>query len=135
MLRLPPRSTRTDTRFPTRRSSDLVQSIAGGNTMVFNRSAHVLLQEAGDLLNLPSHDWWAYQLISGAGGRVYYDAEPNVLYRQHEANIVGSNSGISARLTRIRLLLGGRFHQWNEQTLHALDSMRDRKRTRLNSSH
>src|SRR3546814_16990305 len=95
----------------------MVLGIAGGKPMVVNRSPHVLFQDACDLLNVPSHDWWAYQLKSGAGGRVYYDAEPNVLYRQHEANIVGSNSGISARLTRIRLLLG------------------DRKSTRLNSSH
>ncbi len=104
----------------------LVQSIAGGNTMVFNQSARVLLQEAGDHMKLPSHDWWAYQLISGAGGKVYYDAKPKVLYRQHEANIVGSNSGVSARLMRIRLLLEGRFRQWNEQTLPALDSMKHR---------
>lgn len=113
-------------RRPPAFANALVQSIAGGNTMVFNQSARVLLQEAGDLMKLPSHDWWAYQLISGAGGAIYYDAEPKVLYRQHEANIVGSNSGFLARLTRIRQMLEGRLHHWNEQTLPALDSMRHR---------
>ena len=104
----------------------LVQSIAGGNTMVFNQSARALLQEAGDKITVPSHDWWAYQLISGAGGKVYYDPHPKVLYRQHEANIVGSNSGLSARLIRLRMLFMGQFHDWNEQTLAALETMKHR---------
>jgi hypothetical protein len=34
----------------------LMQNIAGGNTMVFNESARVLLNEAGPNLDLNSHD-------------------------------------------------------------------------------
>jgi glycosyltransferase involved in cell wall biosynthesis len=52
----------------------LVQSIAGGNTMVFNQSAKELLEKAG-LQHVVSHDWWLYQIIKGAGGVVYYDPE------------------------------------------------------------
>ena len=33
-----------------------MQNIAGGNTMVFNESARVLLNEAGPNLDLNSHD-------------------------------------------------------------------------------
>ena len=48
----------------------LVQSIAGGNTMVFNQSAKDLLEKAG-LQHVVSHDWWLYQIIIGVGGVVY----------------------------------------------------------------
>lgn len=102
----------------------LVQNIGGGNTMVFNDRARNLLLEAGDLLQVPSHDWWAYQLISGAGGIVHYDPKPKVLYRQHGANLIGSNSSWNARWVRIGMLLSGRFVEWNTRNLAALEGMR-----------
>ena len=101
----------------------LVQSIAGGNTMVFNRAALALMREAGADLVVPAHDWWAYQLISGAGGFVHYDPEPKMLYRQHSENLIGSNSGWSARMVRLRMVFQGRFYEWNEQNICALESM------------
>ena len=101
----------------------LVQNIGGGNTMVFNQAARDLLQEAGDNLDIPSHDWWAYQLISGAGGAIHYDPEPRVLYRQHDGNLVGSNSNWSARLQRLRMVLKGCFYEWNAQNIHALETV------------
>ena len=102
----------------------LVQNIGGGNTMVFNASARALLQQAGDLLEVPSHDWWAYLLISAVDGAVHYDSQPMVLYRQHGANLIGSNSSWEARMVRARMLLNGRFVDWNTQNLRALVSMR-----------
>lgn len=104
----------------------LIQNIGGGNTMVFNKAARGLLQEAGDNLVIPSHDWWAYQLISGTGGAVHYDPEPKVLYRQHGANLVGSNVSWAARVKRLRMVFQGRFYEWNTQNIRALDSMRHR---------
>jgi glycosyltransferase involved in cell wall biosynthesis len=112
-------------------SNALVQNIGGGNTMVFNQAARELLQEAGDSLNVPCHDWWAYQLISGVGGVVHYDPVPAVLYRQHDENIIGTNSGWWARIKRLRMVLEGRFLGWNTQNIDALDSMRHR----LNPDH
>lgn len=104
----------------------LVQSIAGGNTMVFNNAARALLQEAGDNLVVVSHDWWAYQLVSGAGGLVQYDPEPKVLYRQHDRNLVGANSSLGARVARMQMVFQGRFREWNERTVNALSSMQHR---------
>ncbi|MGY2137194.1 glycosyltransferase family 2 protein [Pseudomonas reactans] len=104
----------------------LVQSIAGGNTMVFNQAARNLLREAGADLSIPAHDWWAYQLISGVGGIIHYDPEPKMLYRQHSENLIGSNSGWSARLVRLRMVFQGRFYEWNEQNIRALESMEHR---------
>ncbi|KXS55933.1 MAG: hypothetical protein AMR96_05485 [Candidatus Adiutrix intracellularis] len=117
-------SSRFDRRLPSFANA-LVQSIMGGNTMVFNRPARSLIQ-AGYGLTLVSHDWWAYQVVSGNGGQVIYDAEPQIRYRQHGRNIYGSNHGYLAYFARLRLVLGGIYKQWNERNLAALSVVADR---------
>ncbi|MCV2875071.1 glycosyltransferase [Rhodobacteraceae bacterium XHP0102] len=98
----------------------LVQNIGGGNTMVFNRAARDLIINAAVDKTVVSHDWWSYQIVSGAGGCVVYDPEPCLKYRQHEHNIVGANTSWRARFLRIRGLLQGRFRAWNDINLKAL---------------
>ena len=98
----------------------LVQSIAGGNTMVFNAPARQLVQSAGRV-NIVSHDWWLYMLISGAGGRVFYSPEATVNYRQHGGNLVGANTGLRNRLHRVKRMFDGHLKDWNELNLAALD--------------
>tara|TARA_B110000977_G_C11088546_1_gene495766 strand:+ start:3399 stop:4313 length:915 start_codon:yes stop_codon:yes gene_type:complete len=101
----------------------LVQNIAGGNTMLFNLSARELLQSAyNPKLQLVSHDWWAYQILSGSSGVVYYDETPNVLYRQHKRNLIGSNRFFWNRIVRLRLLLSGEYKRWIKINLIALQS-------------
>lgn len=102
----------------------LVQSVGGGNTMVFNQAARKLFLQAGSTLDIVSHDWWAYLLVSGAGGRVTYDVRPTILYRQHEANLIGSTSGLMAQLNRVRMQFRGRFRGWNQKNIAALESTR-----------
>ncbi|MFJ4195311.1 glycosyltransferase family 2 protein [Pseudomonas sp. NPDC089534] len=111
---------------PPRFSNALVQNIGGGNTMVFNRTARALMLEAGDRVAVPCHDWWAYLLVSGAGGIVHYDPEPMVLYRQHDENLIGGNSGWVARFKRFPLIFQGRFCEWNDQIIPALEAMNHR---------
>ena len=104
----------------------LVQNIGGGNTMVFNRAARdLIIQSIQQDTPVISHDWWCYQIVSGAGGMVYYDSKPCLKYRQHGANLVGSNCGWAARLVRIRQLLSGRFRSWNDVNLKALSVHRN----------
>ena len=98
----------------------LVQNIMGGNTMVMNAPAQRRIAQAGPDVDVTSHDWWLYQLITGTGGTVLYDPEPALYYRQHEANVIGSNSSKSAKLRRIQLLFKRRFAQWNEQNSKTL---------------
>jgi hypothetical protein len=86
---------------------------------VFNRSAKQLMGAAG-ALSVVSHDWWAYMMVTGAGGTVYYDRTPSLCYRQHAANVVGSNRGVSAWLKRMRMVVGGRFREWNDINVAAL---------------
>ena len=98
----------------------LVQSIAGGNTMVFNRASKLLVETVG-LVPTPSHDWWLYLLISGVGGKVFYDPNPLVLYRQHENSIVGENNSIFNKLKRFLKLVNGRFKAWTDSNIQCLE--------------
>jgi glycosyltransferase involved in cell wall biosynthesis len=105
--------------FPKTFRNALVQSIAGGNTMVFNSAAKRLLEIWGPQ-PVQSHDWWLYLLVTGVGGQVYFDPNPHLLYRQHRNSLVGDNNSIKAKLIRIRLLFQGRFYQWNCKNINAL---------------
>jgi glycosyltransferase involved in cell wall biosynthesis len=98
----------------------LVQNIGGGNTMVFNRAARDLIINTAVDANVVSHDWWCYQIVSGAGGYVVYDPEPCLKYRQHANNLVGANTSWRARFLRICGLLQGRFRTWNDINLKSL---------------
>ena len=102
----------------------LVQSIAGGNTMVFNRAARDLLRKAGENVEAITHDWWAYMLVTGCGGSVHYDPYPTVRYRQHANNQFGANRSLSAHMTRAKLLLQGRFRGWVDANIRALEQVR-----------
>lgn len=107
----------------------LVQNIGGGNTMVFNDAARQLLIEAGEKMLVVSHDWWAYMLITGCGGCVFYDPKPTVRYRQHGNNLVGMNNSWLARLKRIIQLFDGLFRVWNDLNVLALLKVRGKLTT------
>jgi glycosyltransferase involved in cell wall biosynthesis len=102
----------------------LVQSIAGGNTMVFNQKARELLVFCGADVNVPSHDWWLYQVVSGCGGAVHYDAYPSVRDRQHARNVIGSNIGWIARLRRLQMVRKARFRHWADLNIATLTRLR-----------
>ncbi|MDR5172942.1 glycosyltransferase family 2 protein [Methylobacillus flagellatus] len=104
----------------------LMQNIGGGNTMVFNNAARKLLEQAGTNLPVITHDWWAYIVVSGCGGQVYYDPSPSVRYRQHCNNLVGMNSTWSARMFRLKMLWQGRFRYWNDGNIEALEILKDK---------
>lgn len=101
-------------------ANSLVQSIGGGNTMVFNNAARQLLQEAGSDVQVISHDCWAYMVVSGCGGEVFYDPYPSLRYRQHDGNLVGTNLSWQARFSRLRRLCNGWFRNWNDRNIESL---------------
>jgi glycosyltransferase involved in cell wall biosynthesis len=98
----------------------LVQSLGGGNTMVFNRATKKLLEDVGSI-EVALHDWWLYQLVSATGGAIRYDPQPVVKYRQHRHSLIGSNLGWRARLIRIRMILSGRLRGLNATNIAALE--------------
>ena len=104
----------------------VAQSIMGGNTMLLNGAAARLVAGSADM-PLQAHDWFSYQLVSGAGGLVHYDPQPFVRYRQHGNNEVGSNIGWRAVLDRLRRMFFGRHYtHWNDKHVAALRARADK---------
>jgi glycosyltransferase involved in cell wall biosynthesis len=97
----------------------LVQSLAGGNTMVFNKTARTLLATAG-ARDVVAHDWWTYMLVSGAGGIVHYDEVPSLAYRQHAGNQIGAGGGLKAACARGWMVLKGQWVGWTDRNIAAL---------------
>ncbi|SDZ78400.1 Glycosyl transferase family 2 [Thiothrix caldifontis] len=104
----------------------LTQNIGSGNTMVFNHAARLLLLEAGGDVDVVAHDWWTYMVVSGCAGKVFYDTEPSLCYRQHDANVVGVDLSWLAVVAQFRKLWRGHFRQGNGQNIQALRRLQAR---------
>ena len=99
----------------------LAQSLAGGNTMVFcPKAARLIAKSFRKHLQYSGHDWWCYILITGAGGKIVYDPEPHIFYRQHANNLIGENNSLLSKFKRLRLLFKGTFKVWNDQNINAI---------------
>ncbi|MDE8347184.1 MAG: glycosyltransferase [Acidocella sp.] len=74
----------------------LTQNIANGNTLVINARAASLIA----IITPPAgtvHDWWSYIVVSACGGHIYFDEEPQLLYRLHKRNLMGTARPLPAR--------------------------------------
>jgi len=76
--------------------ASLTQNLATGCTVLMNRAA-ALLVAASRRPPGCQHDWWAYIVVTGAGGRFLIDDEAVVLYRQHPGNLVGAPRSMPRR--------------------------------------
>ena len=94
----------------------IVQSLAGGNTMLFNHRLKKVLERVG-VVPTVSHDWWLYQLVTGAGGQVFYDEKPYILYRQSRHTLVGENQSLGAKYRRVRMSLAGLLRKYIDQNI------------------
>lgn len=104
----------------------LIENVASGNTIVLNPKAARLAKEAAEQIEGAfAHDWFLYLLITGAGGKVFFDnGPPLILYRQHGGNAIGASGGLQAQLNRKFGVLHGRFKHRIDQNLHALKTLR-----------
>ncbi len=78
--------------FPTA----LTQNLAPGCCMMLNRAAAELI----DTTRVPEgtwHDWWAYLVVAANGGTVIAGNTPDILYRQHNHNLIGEPLGFWQR--------------------------------------
>ncbi|CNH96820.1 alpha-L-Rha alpha-1%2C3-L-rhamnosyltransferase [Yersinia mollaretii] len=107
---------------PTGFLNALVQSLGGGNTMVFRDVSRKLLLKAGRV-DIVSHDWWVYIVVSACGGTVIFDTYPSLRYRQHQYNLVGTNTGCRQKLIRLKQLWRGEFQNWIDRNLYALNML------------
>lgn len=102
----------------------LIQACLPGNTILANSAALGFLQRAApaaEATGIVSHDWWAYQLLSGVGATIRRDRAQVLLYRQHPENVSGRNDTTRARLARFSMLFDGRFAEWLAQNQRALE--------------
>ena len=102
----------------------LLQNIAGGNTILMNNLARQLIIKTLKVEKFISHDWWCYQIISGAGGEVIFDKNKTVRYRQHKYNLIGKNNGFEDIKSRILEFLLGKVKTWSDINLKNLSNFR-----------
>ncbi len=101
----------------------LIQNLAIGCTVALNRAGAVLV--AGSVAPAGcQHDWWAYLLVTAAGGRFIADAEPVVLYRQHGGNEVGAPRSFVRRALAALRRGPGAFMRLMRENVAALDAQR-----------
>jgi len=103
----------------------LTQNIFGGNTMLFNRNSFDLICSSNINQKIIAHDWWCYQIISGAGGNIFYDKNIYLKYRQHNNNLIGSNVSLKDKWFRFCKVANGNFKIQNDHNLKAIINNRN----------
>ncbi|UOA08405.1 glycosyltransferase family 2 protein [Methylobacter sp. S3L5C] len=109
--------------FPKNFRNAIVQCVVGGNSLAFNQAFKNIIEQISPV-KVVSHDWWMYQLITAIDGYFYYDEEPTLIYRQHPQAVVGANTSMVSRINRVSMVLKGRFKNWNDINILALDRIR-----------
>lgn len=104
----------------------LEESVTGGPTILFNRPARELIALGLGPAVPACQDWWAYLIVTGAGGRVIYDERPIVRYRLHRTNLCNRKNGIAHWLGRLKAALKGRHKGFMDRNLAALSWVADR---------
>ncbi|MDQ9170126.1 glycosyltransferase family 2 protein [Oxalobacteraceae bacterium R-40] len=74
---------------------------ATGCTCVINHELLSLLKASPNLNNILMHDWWLY-LVASSFGKVIYDEESHIYYRQHANNQVGMRTGVKSLIFRTK---------------------------------
>jgi glycosyltransferase involved in cell wall biosynthesis len=97
----------------------LVQNVAGGNTIAFNQSLKNYLERVG-VVPAVAHDWWLYQTVTAFAGNIFYDPNPQLLYRQHSAALIGAKNTLSKKLRSLKMALMGRFKEHTDQNIVCL---------------
>ncbi len=84
----------------TRLARLVTQNMVTGCTVMINRPLTDLVGEPFD--GVVMHDWWL-ALIAAAFGGIGFLGTPTVLYRQHEANVVGArpSHGLGYKVRRL----------------------------------
>ncbi len=85
----------------------LIQNVATGCTIVLNRRAADLLRaKRPNLRCILMHDFWFYLVLSSLG-RVYFDENAYIDYRQHDGNVIGAKQGLGFLHERFKRFFKG----------------------------
>ena len=91
-----------DYHFPSLLSMRLTDNPAPGCSIVFNNTARKYFIRA-DKDKIVYHDFWMY-LICSYMGKVVYDSNCQIMYRQHDSNVMGLHNQKKNWIGRIRKL-------------------------------
>ena len=88
----------------------LFESAGPGCTFIMTKEFSLVLKESlvdgGDKVkNIWLHDWYCYSFARFHGYKWFIDNESLMMYRQHENNEVGANSGIVKIINRAKVVL------------------------------
>ena len=64
------------------------------------------------------HDWFTYAFFRANELGWYIDSYASLLYRQHEANVIGANVGLSGILSRLKLL-----QRWKKEVVFLANTL------------
>jgi len=98
----------------------LIQSIAGGNTYVFKKNVISLMKRELNNVDIISHDWHMYQILSGCGFKIYYDSKPQIDYRIHKSNLIGRKKTLWQNFIKLIAVLKGKLKHYNDSNIKAL---------------
>lgn len=84
-----------------------------GCTFVFNRTLKQALDQlpVADIQGQPLHDQWIYAICLALGGKVFFDQQSHIQYRQHSDNVVGGEHRSFGR----KLVDSGLFDRHNRR--------------------
>jgi rhamnosyltransferase len=57
------------------------------------------------------HDWLVYAVCRASGRKWLIDPAPSLQYRQHGKNVVGANSGLKAKMARLKQISNGWYQR------------------------
>ena len=105
----------------------IIENVASGNTIVLNSAAAALARNAAARTpQVFAHDWWLYLLVAACNGLIRFDnGPPQILYRQHMTNVIGSGRGWRAQVKRKAGVLKGAFSERVAGNIAALDAVAD----------
>lgn len=97
---------------PLRAYDYLFEAAGPGCSYLMSRQLALLIREllddpASGANGVALHDWLSYAVCRAMGWKWYIDPEPSVMYRQHEANVLGASSGLRAKISRLGKLRDG----------------------------
>jgi len=113
--------------FPQRRFDYLTESPGPGSTFVLTpRLAALIAEQLTDDESVARtadfHDSLIYALARGRGWSWHIDGQSTLDYRQHDDNVMGSNTGLGSAVARLKLIRS-RWHR-NQAIIHARAALR-----------
>lgn len=100
----------------------LIYSTAPGCTFVFNHAARTSAMGYDmDKNQVVIHDWLIHKIVTILGGKMVYDPESHIDYRQHGNNAIGVHAtGLGDFTARVKRFLSGSGKQTRSRCARAL---------------